>query len=97
MTAVAFDTYSFVKRLIASGMPETQAETITTLVREAHEGAAGELATKGDLAMLRRDIEQSELRLGAKIDAAHADTLRWMFASVVGMMAFLVTVLKFWH
>jgi hypothetical protein len=54
MTALAFDTHAFVKRLTMAGMPEVQAEILadeqTKLIDE-------KLATKLDVAALRSDIE----------------------------------------
>lgn len=53
MASLAFDTYAFVKDLTASGMPTAQAEvlarTYATLLTDR-------LATKDDIALLRRDI-----------------------------------------
>ena len=49
MTAVTFDTHAFIKRLVASGMPEPQAETVTALVWEAQSGALEEVATRRDI------------------------------------------------
>ena len=53
MASLAFDTHAFVKDLTASGMPTEQAEvlarTYATLLTDR-------LATKDDIALLRRDI-----------------------------------------
>ncbi|MEI6987344.1 MAG: hypothetical protein WCK65_14575, partial [Rhodospirillaceae bacterium] len=83
MTTITFDTHVFIKRLIATGMPEPQAETVTTLVREAQDGATGDLATKSDIAAIKLDIAHVEaaieiakrdltIRLGAMIGAGVA-------------------------
>ena len=69
MATVTFDTHKFVKTLEAAGVPESQAEAFSTAVRESHEAA--ELATKGDIAELRKDIdsklEKLELRMTIKL------------------------------
>lgn len=57
MTGITFDPHAFVKKLTAAGMPETQAEAVSALVREAQESAAGGLATKADLELLKRDLK----------------------------------------
>ena len=53
MASLAFDTHAFVKDLTASGMPTEQAEvlarTYATLLTDR-------LATKEDIALLRRDF-----------------------------------------
>jgi hypothetical protein len=76
MTALAFDTHAFVKRLTTAGMPEAQAEILadeqTKLIDE-------KLATKADLAA-------TELRLEAKIEAtleaAKSEIIKWMFGTI---------------
>ena len=61
---IAFDTHRYVKRLIAVGMPENQAEVIADEQRALIED---QLATKRDIEELRaevkRDIKESEQRL----------------------------------
>ncbi|MEI8394761.1 MAG: hypothetical protein WCF85_08510 [Rhodospirillaceae bacterium] len=73
MTAITFDTHLFIKRLVATGMPEPQAETVTALIREAQDGASEQLATKGDISSVRHDIELAKrdltIRLGGMIIA----------------------------
>ncbi len=71
MSTIAFDTHAFVKRLTAAGMPESQAETVTALVREAQETSIGDLVTKADIACIESAIEIAKrdltIRLGAMI------------------------------
>jgi len=71
MASAIFDTHAFVKRLIAAGMPEQQAE----ILAEEHARLPGEqLATKQDIALLRADLEklkdQLTIRLGTMLAAA---------------------------
>ena len=55
MASAIFDTHAFVKRLIAAGMPEQQAE----ILAEEHARVLGEqLATKQDIALLRADLDR---------------------------------------
>jgi hypothetical protein len=72
MTALAFDTHAFVKRLTTAGMPEAQAEILadeqTKLIDE-------KLATKADLAA-------TELRLEATLEAAKSEIIKWMFGTI---------------
>jgi hypothetical protein len=83
MTALAFDTHAFVKRLVAAGMPEQQAEVLAdqqaSLIDE-------KLTTKDDLAKtertLKADLREAELRLEAKIEAVKSDLVKWMFGTV---------------
>ncbi len=103
MTAVAFDTLKLARKLRDTAqMPQVQAEGVADALAEAMSGA--ELATRADIAEVRSDIRETELRLEAKIasvktDVADAktDILRWVFAAVVGQTALIVTLLKLWH
>lgn len=65
MSVLTFDTLKFVKTLKKSGIPEAQAEAISTAVQDSHEAA--ELATKADLERLERvtktDLEKLETSL----------------------------------
>ena len=63
MANLAFDTHKYVKRLTAVGMPEKQAEVIAYEQRSLIED---QLATKHDIAEVKRDIE--ELRAEVKRD-----------------------------
>lgn len=63
MSAIAFDTFRLVRRLVSSGMPEAQAEQVVDAVIEA----INDLATKDDL----RDLEQRlTIKIGAMLAAA---------------------------
>jgi hypothetical protein len=75
MASAIFDTHAFVKRLIAAGMPEQQAE----ILAEEHARLLGEqLATKADIALIRTDLvaleqrvkDQLTIRLGGMLTAA---------------------------
>ena len=60
MSALAFDTLKFAKRLKEAGFTEQQAEAL------AHAGAElieQNLATKGDIADLKRDIKELEVKI----------------------------------
>ena len=63
MKAIAFDTLEFAKRLREAEFTEKQAEALATAVAEIIESR---LATKEDIALLQRDIEQ--LRAEVKRD-----------------------------
>ncbi len=63
MNTLTFDTHGFVKRLIAAGMPEAQAEV---LAKEQTNLIENNLATKHDLEILKRDLT---IRLGSMLVA----------------------------
>ena len=67
MTAVAFDTHAFIKRLTAVGLSEPQAETITMLVQESRAADLTNLMTKPDLqaALAETKVDLLKVILGA--------------------------------
>ncbi len=70
---LAFDTHTYVKRLVSAGMPEPQAEVIADEQRNL---ITNELATKSDLkeleAGLKRDMK--ELEAATKRDLKELET-----------------------
>lgn len=109
MSLVAFDTHSFVKRLMAAGMPEAQAEI---LAEERTADLYERLASKDDLERqsneLRAEIERQSNELRAEMEKLRlsliADTeaklriqtnslVKWVAAMLVGQIVVLVTLL----
>ncbi len=80
MSAVAFDTLKFAQTLRdkAKFTPE-QAEGLSEAFAQA---SADQLATKTDIADLRSDLRQAELRLELKIESTKTDILKWMFGTI---------------
>src|ERR1700722_5961848 len=62
MIDMALDTHAFVKTLTAAGMPEPQAEAVTTLVTAAHEASTARFATKADLVDLATKSDVAAVR-----------------------------------
>jgi hypothetical protein len=81
VSVAIFNTYAFVKRLTAAGMPEAQAEV---LADEQMRLIDDRLATKDDLANLatKPELRETELRLEAKIEASKSEIVRWMFGTI---------------
>jgi hypothetical protein len=88
MSAIAFDTHAFVKRLTGAGMPEPQAEA---LADEQKRLLDDQIATKRDLedvrrdiAEVRRDIREAEQRLTIRLGV--------MLAAAVAILGALVSL-----
>jgi hypothetical protein len=79
---VALDTLKVARRLREAGFSEPQADAVLAAVQEAAAGT--DLATKADLAELRGELRQSELRLEAKLEAIKADILNRVFTPILG-------------
>jgi len=81
--AVAFDTLKFVEKLEAAGVPHAQAKATAEAFAEA---TSQELSTKADLSVVKTDLEtkidKAELRLEAKIEAAKAEIIKWLFGTI---------------
>lgn len=53
----SFDTHKYIKALVAQGMQETQAEVIIDSIVDARDYDFSKLATKEQMAVIQRDIE----------------------------------------
>jgi DNA-binding transcriptional MerR regulator len=88
---MAIDTLKVAKRLREAGFTEPQAEALIAAVQEGTEGA--DLATKMDIADLRSELRQAELRLEARIEgiksdmaAMKSDILSRVFGLILGAL-----------
>jgi hypothetical protein len=85
MGAIAFDTHAFVKKLENCGFKEEQAEALSEAIKEVQEAHLEELATKGDILELKRDIKELRLEFNGQLNL-----LKWMigfiFAGVLSIV-----------
>jgi hypothetical protein len=84
MATITFDTLKFVRTLKESGIPENQAEAITT----AFKAATGEvdLVTKQDLTVAVKELE-------AKIATVETNLTRWIISAGVLQTALIAALL----
>ena len=88
--AVLFDTLKLAERLEASGLPPRQARDMAAALAET---MSGDVATRQDIELLRRDIDQVEARLGQRLAETEARLLRLMLThtlAVIGSVAGIV-------
>lgn len=85
MSVLTFDTLKFARRLQAAGMEQRLAEEQATALAEALDANLENLATKADIADLRKDMQLLEQRLVIKLGA--------MLALAIGLVAALVKLL----
>ena len=89
MTTITFDTLAFTEELTAAGIPESQAKAHAKAQARVLSSAleSQELATKGDIATLQREIVSEmasrEERLRREIAESKTESLKW----IVGMLA----------
>ena len=104
METAIFDTHAYVKRLVAAGMPEPQAEIIADEQRSLIDNKlatkqdikALEAATKRDIAEIRRDMKEMEAGLRRDIRESEQRViirLGSMMVVAVGVVAALVKLL----
>ncbi len=92
MAVLALNTHAFVKRLKAANMTEEQAEAIVDGINSAREADIATLATKADLAALKADLREVELRLSGEITL-----LKWMMGLVIAGILALILKAYFPH
>jgi hypothetical protein len=102
MVDMTLDTHAFVKTLTAAGMPEPQAEAVTSLVTAARDADAtrfisksdlANLAAKADLALLSTKADLAGLTTKLELADTKSDILKWMFGMVGGAVVLnVVTV-----
>jgi hypothetical protein len=103
MASLTFDTLKYANRLKSAGVPDKQAEAEAEALSEVLEINLKELSTQQDIAGLRKDMEQMETRLNARLDAqrenlrseisdSKAELIRWVVG--VGLLQIsLITAL----
>jgi hypothetical protein len=96
MTTLTFDTHAAVKKLIAAGMPDEQAEAQVEVLSEVLSANLGELATKQDLKELEMRLDARFEALRGELDARFAalkgeqTLLKWMLGLLLGGIVALV-------
>ena len=96
MTTITFDTLKYSKRLKEAGVPAKQAAAEAEALAEILEVNLKDLATKGDILVLKGDLKVLEDRLGDKIallEQRMTIKLGGLMVVAVGAVAALVKLL----
>ncbi|MGB5083357.1 MAG: hypothetical protein WBO09_01855 [Methylocystis silviterrae] len=89
---VLFNPLTYIDRLTRGGFTPDQARASA----EALETAFSEsVATKTDVAELKRDIGETEARLRLEISHAKYDILRWVFGFNLALVGAIFAIMKF--
>jgi len=100
-TVVTFDTLAYANKLKAVDIPAAQAEAQAEAMRDILESAfhTAELATKSDIALVKKDMDAMELRVNAKIDSVEQSLnakmeamMNKLIIRLTGAMIILATV-----
>ena len=98
MSTLAFDTHKAVKALKEAGFGDIQAEAVVATVGDA---IGGDVATKGDIAVLKTDIAEFKADIKAaiaalKVDIAEfkAEIYRHLWLMAAGIVGLTVTLVK---
>jgi hypothetical protein len=100
MSAVAFDTLKFVERLEAGGFTPSQAKAAASAFADATgEQLVTRQALREDLAPIKSDLREAELRLDAKLTKVEGEItlLKWMLGLVIAGILALVLKAYFPH
>jgi len=92
---VNIDTLSIARELRAADFPEGQAEAIAAAIGRSAGESMENAATKGDIAQLRTEISNGELRLEAKIEAVQSKLIMWFVGTQLAFVALLGAMIKF--
>ena len=79
----ALDTHQTVKSLTAAGFTDAQAEALTAAVKQAVDIDLSNIATKADMADLRREIAEMK-----------AELVKWIVGVGFAQVATILAVLK---
>jgi 2-phosphoglycerate kinase len=96
MTVLSFDTLKFARRLQAAGMDARLAEEQAEALAEALDANLQELATRADIAVVRKDLQQLESDLRKEmllLEQRLIIKLGSMLVVAVGAVAALVKLL----
>lgn len=94
MSTITFDTYRFIQTLQEAGFDQKQAVAVANAFKDA--SGEAEFATEDDIALVRQDIRELELRLKAEISDIKFDMVKWMAGMLLaqaGLVAALVKLL----
>jgi len=83
MTITALDTHQTVKNLTAAGFTDAQAEALTEALRQAQDIDLSHLATKVDLAEVRREMAEMK-----------AELIKWVIGVGFAQVATILAVLR---
>ena len=88
MSAIAFDTLKFAKKLEAAGMATREAEALA----EAQNDAFGEMLNMSELAT-KKDLALSDAALRKDLAEMKYDLLKWIIGLALAEFALLIGVL----
>jgi len=98
MSVLAIDTLKLARKLEAGGFTPQQAAAAAEALAESLADATADMATKADIADVRRDLRETELRLEARITTtvadAKAEILKWMFGAMAAQTGLIVALIK---
>jgi DNA polymerase/3'-5' exonuclease PolX len=94
MTFFTIDTLQFSKRLQKAGLNQKIAEELSEAIKETQNQSIEGLATKHDIALLKKDIQALEQNLNQKIESVKNDILIKMFFMISAAIAIITWLNK---
>ncbi|MEO5363261.1 MAG: CCDC90 family protein [Magnetococcus sp. DMHC-8] len=88
--AIPFDILAFAKELETAGVPpaqaEAQAKALSGVLQKVEEYRLQELATKGDILRLEKEVELVKAELRKDIEAAKVETIKWVIVTGIAIL-----------
>ena len=101
-----FDTYKYIKALVAQGMQEPQAEIIINSIADSREIDLSHLATREQISALEKSTKEQFIALKEqmatkeqlkdleiKIVQSHASTIKWMVGTVIAFSGITIAAI----
>ena len=92
MSAIAFDSLMFAKRLKEAGFTSKQAEVLVEEQVEIFEN--NETATKEDIAYIKKDLKEMELTLRKEIAESKVEIIKWVVGLLLAQTGVIVVLVK---
>jgi hypothetical protein len=96
MTITALDTHQTVKDLTAAGFTDSQAEALTHALRQVQQIDLSDLATKKDIADVRREMATKIDLENVRREAAEnkVELIKWVVGIGFAQVAAILAILK---
>ncbi len=97
--AVPFDTLAFMRELETAGIPsahaEAQAKAICGAFQRVEESRLQDLATKGDVLRLEKEIELAKAELRKDIESAKVEIIKWVIVTGIAILGGMTAINRF--
>jgi len=94
MNAITFDTLKYANILKKAGVSPEQAEAQAEALSDVLEVNLKELATKGDLALMRKDLDALEQRMTTNIEKTKVELIKWNIGAIIAAAGLAMAIAR---